>query len=161
MSAERRLMMLLVMAGLSLGGCGSGTQYEHATVRGKVTYNGKPVTFGQVLFIPVEPPKEKDGLMQPASGSINPDGTYELKSQAEGGAVVGEHKILVISVLGDKPDDTPDAPKPADAAPASSKTSKAVAFKSSIPKKYSDPGATPLTRKVVPGANTIDLELTD
>ena len=74
---------------------------------------------------------------------------------------VGEHKVLVISVLGDKPDDTPEAPKPADAAPSPSKTSKTVAFKSSIPKKYSEPGASPLTRKVVSGANTIDLELTD
>lgn len=159
MSAEQGLMMLLVMVGLSLGGCGSGTQYEHATVQGKVTYNGKPVTFGQVLFIPVEPPK--NGLMQPASGSINPDGTYQLKSEAEGGAVLGEHKVLVISVLGDKPDETPNASKPADAAPAPSKTSQAVAFKSSIPKKYSDPAGSPLTRKVVAGANTIDLELTD
>ncbi len=156
--AEQRVPLSLVMVIFLLGGCESKTHYEHATVRGKVTYNGKPVTFGQVLFVPVEPPK--DGLAQPASGSINADGTYELKSEADAGAVLGEHKVLVISVIGDKPAETPEAPK-ADAAPTPSKTSSAVAFKSSIPKKYSDPGATPLTRKVVPGANTIDLELTD
>ncbi len=156
--SKQRFSISLIMAVFLVAGCEDKIRYEHATVRGKVTYNGKPVTFGQVLFVPVEPPK--DGLMQPASGSINTDGTYELKSQADPGAVLGEHKVVVVSVVGDKPADPADAPKD-NAAPAPSKTSKAVAFKSSIPKKYSDPGGTPLTRKVVPGANTIDLELAD
>ena len=146
------------MAASLLGGCESKIQYEHATVKGKVTYNGKPVTFGQVLFVPIDPPK--DGLMQPASGAIGTDGTYELKSEADAGAILGEHKVVVISII--SPDaNAPKAKEVENAAPTPSKASRATAFKSSIPSKYSDPASTTLTRKVVPGANTIDLDLTD
>ena len=56
-------------------------KYEHAKVHGKVTYQGKPLTFGTVLFMPVEAPKE--GSIQPASGPISPEGTYELTSRSE------------------------------------------------------------------------------
>jgi hypothetical protein len=157
MNAARRAMMALAMAGFTLGGCDSKPHYEHAKVHGKVTYQGKPVPLGSVLFVPVEPPKE--GSMQPASGSINPDGTYELKSEEDAGAILGEHKVVVIAVDGGKPAPAPDATKPADSSPAPS--AKSVQFKSLVPKKYSDPSTTPLTRKVVAGDNTIDLELGD
>jgi hypothetical protein len=111
------------------------------------------------MFIPVDPPKE--GLMQPASGSINPDGTYELASQSTPGAILGEHTVLVIAVDGGKPAE-PQAPsKDGDKPPTPTKGSKDVQFKSAIPKKYSDPSTTTLKRKVVPGDNTIDIELTD
>lgn len=155
------------MAGLGVAGCGSGSQYEHAKVHGKVTYKGKPVTLGSVLFVPVEPPK--DGVMQPASGSIQPDGSYELKSEADAGAIIGEHKVVVVSIDGSeeaKPTkaeaskaakaakvadpNAPPAPKPA-----------AAKFKMLVPKVYSDPTTTPITRKVVPGDNQIDIDLAD
>ena len=155
MNAARRTMLALAMSGFALAGCESKMHFEHAKVHGKVTYQGKPVTLGSVLFVPVEPPK--DGSMQPASGSINPDGTYELKSEDAAGAILGDHKVVVIAVDGGKP----EAPKAADAAPAPASASKAVQFKTLVPKKYSDPASTPLTRKVVAGDNTIDLELTD
>ena len=162
MSAQRRAMAVLVLAVCTLVGCGSGISYEHAKVHGKVTYKGKPVTFGSVLFVPVEPPK--DGLMQPASGTIQTDGTYELKSEADAGAILGEHKVVVIAVDGSKPAEPTDAAK-TDAAPAPlagpSIAKKAGGFKSAIPRKYSDPTTTTLTRKVTAGDNTIDLELTD
>src|SRR5438128_2436094 len=96
MCTARRAMMGLALAGLTLGGCDSRPHYEHALVHGKVTYQGKPVPLGSVLFVPVEPPK--DGLMQPASGTINPDGTYELKSEEDPGAILGEHKVVVVAV---------------------------------------------------------------
>jgi hypothetical protein len=152
-------MWVLGMIGLAICGCGSEIQYEHGTVRGKVTYQGKPVTFGSVLFIPVEAPKE--GLMQSASGSINPDGTYELASQSTPGAIVGEHKVLVIAVQGPNQAQRPDSSKTVGPAPAVNKGSKEVLLKSAIPQKYADPSTTTLTRKVQPGENTIDLELTN
>ena len=160
MSAQRRPAAILVLAACTLAGCGSGTSYEHATVHGKVTYKGKPVTFGSVLFVPLEPPK--DGLMQPASGEIQTDGTYALKSEADSGAIIGEHKVVVVAVDGSKPAETPN-PKQADAAPspAAGPTRNSVGFKSAIPQKYADLTSTPLTRKVASGDNTIDIDLTD
>lgn len=157
MSAARRAMMALALAGCTLGGCDSGPKYEHAKVHGKVTYQGKPVTLGSVLFVPIEAPKEGSS-MQPASGSINPDGTYELKSEADAGAILGEHKVIVIAIDGGQPEAEP-APK--DGAPGPAPSASKVKFKTLVPRKYSDLTTTPLTRKVVVGDNTIDIELTD
>ena len=99
--ARRAILFLGIGVFATLSGCSdSEIEYEHAKVHGKVTYQGKPLTFGTVLFMPVEPPK--DGAIQPASGAINPDGTYELTSRSTPGAVVGEHKVAVIAVEGGK-----------------------------------------------------------
>jgi hypothetical protein len=159
MNAARRVILFLVLAVLLQGGCDSGIRYEHAKVHGKVTYQGRPVTFGSVMFIPVNPPKE--GLMQPASGSINPDGTYELASQSTSGAILGEHTVLVIAVDGGKSAEPRSSSKEGDKPPMPANGSKTVQFKSAIPKKYSDPSTTTLKRKVTPGDNTIDIDLTD
>jgi hypothetical protein len=60
-------------------------------VRGKITYNGKPVTVGTVTFYPE--------VMGPAGyGAINPDGTYTLSTyEKDDGAVVGKHKVAITS----------------------------------------------------------------
>ena len=158
MKINFRLVTLLIPTVFALVGCDSRIQYEHAKVHGKVTYNGKPVTFGSVLFVPVEPPK--DGMMQPASGAISADGMYELKSEADVGAILGEHKVVVIAVDGGKAMEPAEAAKD-NAAPTPSKSTGSVQFKSAVPKKYSDPSTTTLTRKIVAGDNTVDLELTD
>jgi hypothetical protein len=162
MSAARRVILFLVIVGsIALSGCGeSGIKYEHANVHGKVTFQGKPLAFGTILFMPVETPKE--GPIQPASGAINPDGTYELTSQSTPGAVLGEHKVVVIAVEGGKIAPPPAAAKDGVQAPvAATKGSKELQLKSAVPKKYSDPTSTPLTRKVVAGDNSIDIELTN
>lgn len=159
MHAARPLMIALSAAALAATGCDSKISYEHATVHGKVTYNGKPVPMGQVMFLPVAAPE--DGLLQPATGSIGADGTYALKSEADAGAVVGEHKVAVIAVDGGKPvEPTVEATSPAPAGGPGGR-GKSPVFKTLVPKKYSDPATTPLTRKVNSGDNTIDLELTD
>jgi hypothetical protein len=160
MKTARRAFRALAIACLSLaagGGCGSEPHYEHARVHGKVTYQGKPVPLGSVLFVPVQAPP--DGSMQPASGAIGPDGTYELHSRADEGAILGEHKVVVVAVDGGQPAAPPDPSKPPAAGAGPAK--KAARFKSLVPDKYSDPGTTPLTRKVVPGENAIDIDLTD
>jgi hypothetical protein len=156
MNTARRAILFLGILGSAICGCHSENQHEHARVHGKVTYQGKPVTFGSVLFMPVETPKE--GLMESASGSINPDGTYELASQATPGAILGEHKVLVIAVAGP---DHADASKSVGPAPVAPKGSKELQLKSAFPKKYADPSTTTLTRKVVQGENNFDLELTN
>lgn len=160
MRVDRRALSTIPLLGaLALAGCDAAKHYEHATVHGTVSYKGKPLTFGTVLFVPVTPPEE--GLPQPASGDIQEDGSYVLKSQEDPGAVLGEHKVVVVAVKNSaKP--TPAA-DPADGppSPAPMKGSKSVSLKSEIPGKYSDPISTPLTRKVEPGDNTFDIEITD
>jgi hypothetical protein len=162
MGAARRAILVPVIVGFTaFCGCGdSGIKYEHANVHGKITYRGKPLTFGTILFMPVEVPKE--GTIQPASGAISADGTYELTSQTTSGAILGEHKVMVIAVEGGKIAPPPATAKDGVQAPvAATKGSKDLQLKSSVPKKYSDPMSTPLTRKVVAGDNAIDIELTD
>jgi hypothetical protein len=159
MNTARRAILFLGMLGSAIGGCSREIQHEHARVHGKVSYQGKPVTFGSVLFIPVETPKE--GLMESASGSINSDGNYELASQSTPGAILGAHKVLVIAVAGPNQAQRPESSKSNGPAPVATKGSKEVQLKSAIPKKYADPSTTTLTFKVEPGENEIDIELTN
>jgi hypothetical protein len=88
---------LVVLAALILSncwGCGSdSSHYVGATVpvKGKVTYKGKPLTEGQIVF-------EPDNSGREAHGSIQPDGTFELSTFAKGdGAVPGTHRFAVTS----------------------------------------------------------------
>lgn len=82
---------LLLLAG-GAGGCGSGDRpYVAPTlpVKGKVTYNGKPLTRGNINFQPVDIGRE-------ANGSIQPDGTFVLTTFKDGdGAVPGVHRVAV------------------------------------------------------------------
>jgi hypothetical protein len=58
-------------------------------VKGKVTYKGQPVTKGVVRF-------EPDGYGRPASGELQADGTFELRTFKPGdGVVAGEHRVTV------------------------------------------------------------------
>jgi len=144
-----RAMLVLAVAGFTLGGCEAKKELPHARVHGKVTYQGKPLTYGSVMFFPVEAPK--DGTLQGASGDIQPDGTYELKSQSTGGALLGKHKVVVYAVdLGRS-----TQPSKGGTAPAATKGT----LKSVLPKIYSDLSTTPLVHTVVDGDNPIDIEI--
>ena len=78
----------------SCWGCGSNAgPYVGKTVpvKGKITYKGKPLTQGQIVF-------EPNDIGREAYGSIQPDGTFELSTFAKGdGAVPGTHRVTVMS----------------------------------------------------------------
>jgi hypothetical protein len=88
--------MLALVGGVltSLPACAKKDQtpelVKGQTVRGKVTYNGRPVPYGLVLFYSYE--KSIDpytGLYQPTGiGEIRADGTYEVSDAAAGPAMV-------------------------------------------------------------------------
>jgi hypothetical protein len=83
----RALLFLNVLI-LLLGelGCNRGPQV--APIEGKVTYNGKPLTFGSVMLQP------RQG--QPAVAEIQSDGSFRLSTmKPNDGAIVGIHKIRV------------------------------------------------------------------
>jgi hypothetical protein len=96
MNERRRTVLLLAAMALVAGGCGGGEKVPSlAKVHGKVSYNGKPMALGKVLFIPV---KRGEGETRPfpAGAEIQPDGTYVLTTVNPGdGAAIGEHKVVM------------------------------------------------------------------
>src|SRR5947207_1514113 len=72
----------------ALPGC-ERSSLKTAPVKGRITFNGKPLPQGAVLFVPVVPGPT-------ATGEIHTDGTYSLTTFRNGdGAVLGTHKIVV------------------------------------------------------------------
>ncbi|MEW4570728.1 hypothetical protein AB1L88_22920 [Tautonia sp. JC769] len=111
-----------------------------ATVRGTVTYNGKPVDHGQVVFIPTE------GVGGPSAvGEINADGSYQMKTADFQGAAVGRHRVTVHSRRPLRPEEEKSLIIP----------------ELLIPDRYANEVDTPLAIDVEPGVNQYDIELTD
>ncbi len=76
------LLWLLLLA--TLVGCGSDT----VKVTGKVTLDGEPLTTGRINFYP------ETG--RPATGAIQPDGTFTMTTFEEGdGCLPGEHVVTI------------------------------------------------------------------
>lgn len=71
----------------ALAGCSDGRP-TLVPVTGKVLLDGKPLTFGSVMFQPDWGP--------PATGEIGPDGTFELSTfEAGDGAAIGRNRVRV------------------------------------------------------------------
>ena len=80
---------------LTLSGCGGHEGL--APVSGTITYKGKPVTQGEVNFVP------KKGELRGAHGPIDAQGRYQLGTFEPGdGAYVGTHRVSVVSIGADK-----------------------------------------------------------
>jgi hypothetical protein len=74
-----------------LAGCGGSGPYTGTLypVKGRVLLaDGTPLAGGAVQFIPT-----RSGL--PASGKIEADGTFSLKSKSRDGAAPGEYKVRI------------------------------------------------------------------
>jgi hypothetical protein len=78
-----------------LTGC-SGNPPPLTPVTGKVTYRGFPVPGGPILFIPDSSKGQRGAIVQ---GTINPDGSYTIKSGKEGGIPAGWYKVTVASLI--------------------------------------------------------------
>lgn len=123
-------------------GCGRTERYQVpavlASVKGKVTLDGKAVTSGQVSLLPelIDP----NNAPPSSSGKIESDGSYEIFTGGKSGAPVGKFKVGV----------TPDMSKPLE------KGAEA------LPKKYMDPAKSKLWIDVqeTVGPGRYDLKLT-
>jgi hypothetical protein len=84
--------LALVLLGFLIG-CGSDNGLNLGRVRGKITYKGEPVGFGDILFYP----DDTKGTVGPgASATLKSDGTYVLSTEQPGdGVIVGFHKIAI------------------------------------------------------------------
>lgn len=85
----RVLMSLMVCATLVVlvGGCGSGSGPERASVEGTVTFNGEPIETGSIQFVPVE------GVVGKAVSAPITNGEFSLSSSE--GPAVGMNKVVI------------------------------------------------------------------
>lgn len=130
----------LVMCSL-LAGCGSSSE-GIVPVSGVVTYQGKLVPEGQIVFYPV-------GGGRPSSGEIQSDGSYTLTCYDEDdGAAMGRHRVTVTAFTTDE--------KTTDDFFGSGKPVKRVWL---VPEKYSRRESTTLQVEVETGSEKIDFDL--
>ena len=95
----RRPAFTLSAWGLSLpvvvsfiAGCGGGNPLDTIPVGGRVTMDGKPLTTGEVRYLPKD---AQNGRV--ASGAIQPDGSFALTTlKAEDGALRGDYRVVVV-----------------------------------------------------------------
>lgn len=128
-----------------LVGCG-GSEFQLAPAKGKVTYKGKPLEFGTVIFIPEKGPA--------ATGQIQSDGTFVLETGTQSGgvrkgAVVGKHKVEIRCMENQRPGFKPPEGQ------------EMPAGKSLIPTKYNQADSSKLTAEVTakgPNEFTFDLQ---
>jgi hypothetical protein len=139
LNLSRRLLLATLLAA---AGCGRSPALH--PVKGRVSYLGKPLSFGIVMF---QPPAGG-----PSTGEIRPDGAFELEIPGVGiGAVAGRHQIIVLCYESQDPQ---RATIPTEGEPTLGRLL--------IPARYSQYETSGLTR-VVPDETSapVILELTD
>jgi hypothetical protein len=88
-------LLLLGAAALALvGGCGTDAPPAGpATVRGTLTFNGRPVARGLVVFAP-DPLRGGHG--KPASAETGPDGGYQLRFDSSSRIPAGWYRVALV-----------------------------------------------------------------
>ncbi|MCA9007422.1 MAG: hypothetical protein KDA70_19275 [Planctomycetaceae bacterium] len=129
---------------LTLTGCGDGHP-PRSLVTGTVSYNGKPLNIGSLVFIPV-------GGGPPAQGKVARDGSYEMGTfEEDDGVIPGNYKVMIVALTSSGGSGLPEDTVKANAEPVSV-----------IPEWYGDLEKSGLLVTVVADKpNTIDFPLTD
>ncbi|MBV9125200.1 MAG: hypothetical protein JO112_17730 [Planctomycetes bacterium] len=125
---------VLLLAGL-VGGCGGGT----GNVSGKVTFQGRPLPAGTILFY--------HGINGVASSDIKPDGTYRVSNVSVGTAKIEIQVPMNIPFAG------------ANLPGASAAPTLPVARAPAIPARYLDREKSGLSCTVTRGNQTHDIDL--
>lgn len=130
----------VILALAIITGCAEQTEKKTtAPVKGVVTYQGKSLETGEIIFFP-------DSGERIASGKIQPDGTFQLTTYSEGdGALPGNHKVTIVSER--------------DMEGISAEDPEASMEPSFIPTKYNMQKTSGLTAIVKEGDNEIDFNL--
>lgn len=128
---ERRFPLVCWVAFVLLAGCESAGLEGAVPVRGKVVYQGKPLTEGEVLYAPVDPNGRQ------ARGKLQSDGTFTLTTLiANDGALPGEYRV-VVEALAPHPGEPGRGDTPLDAKPPK------IVRGYLVPEKYTNPDQTP------------------
>ena len=136
---------------LLLAGCGGPSRPATVPVSGRVTYQGKPVPLGQIVFYPAKG--------RPAMGAIGADGSYRLTTfeTAGDGATPGRYRVTIQATRtiggGARPKSLEEELHGVGSGSGQTVTEWLV------PEKYSRQESTPLTAEVKPGSNTINFDL--
>jgi hypothetical protein len=117
-------------------GCHGGSM--ESEVSGTVTLDGNKIGPGTIVFAP------NGAGGKPATGSIESDGTYKLKTSREAGLATGSYRVAVSIRKMAENVKRGDRPPPG---------------KLLIPEKYEDETKSGLQYDVSPGRNTINIEL--
>ncbi|HMO86403.1 MAG TPA: hypothetical protein PKC18_15940 [Lacipirellulaceae bacterium] len=120
----------------AFAGCRDSLESE---VSGQVTLDGAKVGPGTIVFAPV------GAAHNPATGTIQVDGTYFMNSNRTRGLPAGRYQVAV--TVFDQP-----------AVPMGQRST--VAAPLITPEKYADPATSGLEFDVAPGSNKINVELT-
>ncbi len=83
----------MVLCALLLG-CGKSGSVEYVVVSGHVSWQGKPISRGTIRFVP------RGETKGPTSAAEIVDGKYEVT--ARGGVPIGEHRVEIVAVSGDR-----------------------------------------------------------
>jgi len=139
-----RTVGLTIAMGLSLVGCGSKNERATAPVQGVVTFKGKPLNTGSLLFVP-------SGGGPTAQGNIRPDGTYTMTTYRDGdGAIVGSHDVIIMAL-----EDPAEGKLPEDARKGYDSAQHSI-----IPEKFGDLTKSGLKVEVAADAtNVVDFDL--
>ncbi len=152
----------LGLAACLVTGCGGGGGPRPATgkVHGKVLYNGKPLTKGTVIFVPILGKGGETG--QSASGAIDPDGSFTLTTfNSNDGAILGQHTAVIQSGPEIEPGSAKGGGTMTGAMPEFGGKNAAKAPKAAVPEKYTSAEKSPLKYTVEKGDNSFDIELKD
>jgi hypothetical protein len=124
--------------GFALAGCGSGE--VRGRVVGNVTFQGKAVTEGIVVF------NNNDKGVHMTT-KLRPDGSYEIITAKGAGLAVGTYRVSVCPPPPELPPMLTSGPPPATKAYPN------------IPQKYRDQTTSGLTLTVKPGENRFDIAM--
>ena len=127
-------LISIVLAVAILGGCSGKKEWPKASVTGQVTYKGKPLDHGRVVFI------HEQG--HGGAGEIGADGRYTLQ------AILGPNRVMI--ECKDPHATTTDPGRPNMPIPANF-----------IPDRYTNHVDSGLTAEVREGENTEDFDLVD
>ncbi|HMC63391.1 MAG TPA: hypothetical protein VKI65_00475 [Gemmataceae bacterium] len=128
-----------VMLLFAAPGCGDADVARLAVVRGRVTYQGKTLTSGTIVFAP-DALRGNNGPL--ATAAIQPDGSFDLHTGEALGAMPGWHRVTVVALEAGTGGQALAVPR------------------SLLPDKYSDPDLSGLTCEVKPAQeNSVAFDL--
>ena len=143
-----RFLIAATLATMVLGCGGPAGLPNMVPIRGTVSYNGRMLTAGTVIYAPLS----AEGRQ--ARGTIQPDGSFRLTTlRNNDGAQQGEYKIVVIAL-----EPHPGEPPSREEVEAAGGQIKRASL---IPERYTSAGTTDLTDTVQDdhsGLMTIELE---
>ena len=86
------LAAVVAAAGVASAGCGKTDPPAAATVRGAVTFAGRPLAGGMVVFTP---DREKGTAGRAVSATVAPDGGYRLVPDGAAGVAPGWYRVAI------------------------------------------------------------------